>query len=38
MSWILHCLGWFSRKATEDMTYVISKSPVCLMESFLDDT
>ena len=38
ISWIFHCFGSFSRKVMEDMTWVISKRPVCLAESFLEGT
>ena len=36
--WIFHCFGSFSRKAMEDMTWVISKGPVHLGKSFLEGT
>ena len=36
MSWIFHCFGSFSQKATEDMTCMISKGPIHLSESFLE--
>ena len=37
-SWIFYCFGSFSQKAMEDMTWVISKGPVHLAESFLEGT
>ena len=38
MSWIFHCFGSFSWKATENMTCVILKGPVHLAKSFLKGT
>ena len=38
MLWIFHCLGSFSWKAMKDMTCVILKGLVYLMESFMEGT
>ena len=38
MLWIFHCFGSFNWKATEDMTWVISKGLVCFAKSFLKGT
>ena len=38
MLWIFHCFSSFSRKATEDTTWMILKGPVCFAESFLEGT